>query len=324
MSDAPLISPRGSRTGDVLGLDVGLQVRLAPVLAAVRDQCLRRGPAGFLHLADASGLRSASFGAAVFMEPDRYRNLLIDNGMRISKEDSDALNGAFCDPRGYFRVALFLERVIAIFAGERRTRTETFFTAVLGAATEGGLRRAGAAAAGAAVVAATRSAAPQSSWDDAIPVERREWTPMTFAALMAGVSVVTAADDEFNAVLRSFQPAVAVAAAAAHAARAAEFFDGQTAKAQHKCTSPRREVLAAQERARAATELPRYIAGFMGHIACIGEDFGRTHYDSVRAAPRLPEINRAKHADDPVAEPAMMPVRFRGGNKSNFHNFSLS
>lgn len=326
----PLVSPRGSRTGEVLKLDVDLQVKLSPVLVSIRDQCLRRGPIGFLHLADASGIKSTIFNSnasssnhnnnnsitnQVFMEPDRYRNLLIDNGMKISKEEGQSLNLAFCDPRGYFSISLFYERLIAIFYGERRERTEKLF-AIL--------------AEGRKSLSMTRESVESSEWDSIIPREKRDYSALTFCGLMAGVSVVTRSDGEFDDILRSFQPVAKKQASSSSsdttAARTAHLFETHQEAHQQRKSSPVRERQAALVKDHQKPEnCPRHIAGFMGHVSYASEHFGKTHYQTMREVPKIAHINKERYEREArEVPPQTMEIKYRGGNKSNIHNFVLS
>ena len=152
---------------------------------------------------------------------------------------------------------------------------------------------------------------------------------------MAGVSVVTNTDEEFDDILRSFQPVLGAASSAEKkqqdelAARTAHLFEAKTQERVQKRSSPSRvrqqELLKDHQKEE---NCPKYVAGFMGHIACASEHFGKTHYETMRQIPQLSALNQQRHEEE-VREAGSSPqqsmaIKYRGGNKSNFHNFSLS
>ena len=159
---------------------------------------------------------------------------------------------------------------------------------------------------------------------------------LTFCGLMAGVSIVTPSEEEFDAILRSFQPCAPAQGsyssnnAAAQqkqqeellAAKTAHLFETQTSQKVLKRSSPLRPKVLEHQKAE---NCPRHIAGFMGHISHASEHFGKTHYQTMREVPKIAEENRKKHeAAARDAPPEEMVIKYRGGNKSNFHNFALS
>lgn len=337
-----LVSPRGDRTGEALKLDVTLQVAISPVMVMLRDQCLRRGPVGFLHLADLSNVKTQE--PAVFVEPERYLNSLRDDGHRISKADAQTLQGAFCDARGYKNLTLFFQRMIAIFHGPRRARAEKVFEilaensqALAGAAGHSPGGRFGAAAAvpltRRTVTLARVAGKASTSWDNCIPFEKRNYSLLTFLGLMAGVSVAIENDDAFDSVLRSFEvvapehsssyysAASYSAASNINANNTAAFLDNAPAEQTHPKSIPRR-VREEEAKKKACASNTRYIAGFMGHIAGgVSERFGETHYATMA---HLPDIKKHHDASSTAAAKPVMEIKYRGGNKSNFHNFTLS
>eukprot|EP00672_Neobodo_designis_P028695 CAMPEP_0174828864 /NCGR_PEP_ID=MMETSP1114-20130205/1578_1 /TAXON_ID=312471 /ORGANISM="Neobodo designis, Strain CCAP 1951/1" /LENGTH=335 /DNA_ID=CAMNT_0016062591 /DNA_START=47 /DNA_END=1054 /DNA_ORIENTATION=- len=108
-----------------LGIDPALQVKVAPILASVRDKCLRMGQHGFELLRRKVNARDARVETK--MDPDNFRLSLLDLGIVLSGQDTKYLTLAFKDGQGYLRVNMLCDHICGFLSEERARLVDGIF-----------------------------------------------------------------------------------------------------------------------------------------------------------------------------------------------------
>ena len=109
-----------------LGIDPALQVKIAPILASVRDKCLRMGQHGFELLRRKVNARDARVETK--MDPDNFRLSLLDLGIVLSGQETKYLTLAFKDGQGYLRVNMLCDHICGFLSEERAKIVDGIFS----------------------------------------------------------------------------------------------------------------------------------------------------------------------------------------------------
>jgi Ca2+-binding EF-hand superfamily protein len=321
-----------------LGLDPQLQVKVAPILAGIRDKCLRMGKHGFDLLRRKVSARDSRVQTR--MDPDKFRLALLDLGIVLSGQDIKFLTLGFKDGQGYLRVNMLCDHICGFLSQERAHLVDGIFDLLdvdhSGELNIDDLRQVADFQRHSAVLAGKLTAEEaMRQYLDIFDTDTPDGqiTRDEFRAYYAGVSETCPTLEFFEEVVKSAWKFLDLSKLAQikHVRKSQRSTPADAAGTVGGATSTFGGTLIPPRAAVQSTISPmspdkhqasKRVVGYTGHVPMAKERFGETFHKIDSSTPELSQADKEIHYGAKYVDEKNAFVK--SGNKSNAHSFKMA